>query len=442
MKKSILFFLFVLSAKLAFTQYVSSSDVFYQEVNVLDWPTISLLSYDSKLKIKTTDENKVSLKCNYSIKAKSGKDLASFQQVLKKLRIVGKKNVKINTKFWKSYIVPMRNGIMILNNGEKIQVQEFKIEFIISIPKKSSLELAAKYSEVKLGEIEGTLQLNLFNTTIMAHDIKKELLGELKYSRLNANSVGDIKVKLHESALKIKRADNLKIESEYSDINIPVCKAVDINSFDDYFKFGATGDMIMNAKYSYFKGKAIGNLSADIYESTLNFHSGNNCGIVAKYSDFKFKQLNHVKIKKSWWSRFEIDNINSVEAQDDFLSDFILGRLNTSFLLNGRSANVEIEFIPSSFKELRFDGNSTQVKLHISQEASLALNAKLEYEGYGCVKFDKEYFDIRKEVENYSSLFLECYTKKGNERNRSQIEVKGSDQRIYLNLVPDETKTN
>ena len=91
---------------------------------------------------------------------------------------------------------------------ETIKLKEFKIKsYKIWLPANMSLNLDAKYSRVNINtNINGSVNLKIYDSQLTTQTIAGDVEGEMKYSSLMAHSLGNVDLDLYETKLKAEES--------------------------------------------------------------------------------------------------------------------------------------------------------------------------------------------------------------------------------------------
>ncbi|MFV0418826.1 MAG: hypothetical protein ACK5KT_08875 [Dysgonomonas sp.] len=177
-----------------------------------------------------------------------------------------------------------------VNLGSLSKNGKEKINYIISIPRSTSLNADLKYGNIKMDKFHGTFSANL------------------SYSNLSAVGFTDKpQIKAKYSDIKIEDAKDIYLSGSYTDISIKKAGAVEVNGNYNDYKFGdiqsiSTGN---NSSYGDMKIGTVGNFQgnlkyADIVIETLV----SNMDVTTAYGDIAIRNvspsLKNINVKASY----------------------------------------------------------------------------------------------------------------------------------------------
>lgn len=166
-----------------------------------------------------------------------------------------------------------------------------KINYIISIPKNTTLNIDLKYGGAKLDQISGAFS------------------GNLAYSDLSAQSFtsNSVSIKMKYSDLKIEEAKNISLNSSYSDIRIGKANTVEIvGNYNDY----NLGDIkllttIGSSSYGDIRVRSLETMNANIKYIDVSIDKLiSDLDISTAYGDISIRdvsnKLKNIKVKASY----------------------------------------------------------------------------------------------------------------------------------------------
>jgi len=313
-----------------------------KEFNISANGDVTLSNKYGKVDLKTWSQNKVKIDVKITVNARKESEANQMFE-----------RIKIN----------FSNGVDFVNAETSIDSQkkswwndggkgEFKIDYIVYMPKSCNLNLSNKYGHSTIAEIDG------------------EALIDVKYGDLYMEGVNDnCKVTLGYGNGTIVKADRIELDVKYSKINIK--EASDIN---------------VTSKYS----KVYIDEAGDINSSS-------------KYDSYRLGSLHELK-NEGKYDNFEIDNINIINATSKY-SDFEVEKLAQEGEFALEYGNVVINTLLKSFTSLRLDGKYTNFKVVVEEGTNYSLDvvghhADVKYPGELKVTYEKEK-DNSHEVQAY-----------------------------------------
>lgn len=183
-------------------------------------------------------------------------------------------------------------GILFITTTSSSQNNE-KINYIISIPRKTALNIGLKYGNLKMDNHSGTFKANISYGNLDAQSFSTDSPSiDIKYGNINIGSVKTLSLAAAYSKVFIDNLDKLQVSSKYTDYVIKNAGLIDTGDLSSYgnFKIGTLGTMKANIEYS---DVSIDNLTADFTAKTaygnINIKTPNpkSCNITVDgaYSD-------------------------------------------------------------------------------------------------------------------------------------------------------------
>jgi len=143
-----------------------------------------------------------------------------------------------------------------------------KINYIISLPKNTSVDINLTYGTVKVGRHEGAFKAGLSYSDLSAQAFSKsKATFNLKYSDLKIDEAEDISVSGSYSDVKIKRAKNMDVKGMYTDYKVDDVVSFSTSGSPAYgdIRLGTVSSVNVDTKYSDIN---INNLVSDLTART------------------------------------------------------------------------------------------------------------------------------------------------------------------------------
>jgi hypothetical protein len=201
----------------------------------------------------------------------------------------------------------------------------------------------------------------------------------------NANNTGSAVVKVpllykinNRSPLiiHVPAGAKLTIKSRYNDVTImDNVTAVNLDLINTNLQMQDANNAVIKSRYGSVKA---GNIKdADIDLLNCSFISGNleKLLINSKYSDVKFENSDAADIK-SVSDQYKIATANYITANKSF-GKLDIAKLETSIVLTGSSADMDIRAIDASARLIQVDNKYAEIKLPVEN----LLNYSLQFDG-------------------------------------------------------------
>jgi len=215
--------------------------------------------------------------------------------------------------------------------------RKFSINYTVKMPYYCNLSLANRYGNTDIDEIRGYVNL----------DIKYGNLTVTKLTRQDEKPLNKIYIAYGKGL--IKEAGWIDLNLRYTtSFELPLAKAV-----------------LIDSRYSKFKAGELSSLVS-----------------VAKYDNYTIEKINNLVIEAAYTS-LNIDNLAK--------------KLN----IDGSYGSVNVNFVPKGFESIDINTRYTGVRVGIDPSASYKLDGR---SSYGSIKVDEERLKIKKRIiENTSS---------------------------------------
>lgn len=143
-----------------------------------------------------------------------------------------------------------------------------KVNYIISLPKSTGVDIKLAYGTVKVSRHEGPFKADLSYSDISAQALAKSKASfVLKYSDMRIDEVEDISVSGSYSDVRIKKARNMDAKGMYTDYRVDDVVSFSTSGSPAYgdIRLGTVSSVNLDAKYSDIN---IGNLASDMTVKT------------------------------------------------------------------------------------------------------------------------------------------------------------------------------
>ena len=166
-----------------------------------------------------------------------------------------------------------------------------RIDYVISVPRRTNLNVDLKYGNIKMSDFSGD-----FKAELAYSDLKAGILSCLnpvissKYGKINLDGAEDLKILTRYSDVKIQMVNSMKVDNQYSDYKIDKIGIIYEGSSTAYGDFNLNMADDVNLKLQY----------SDLTIGTL----GKNLKTSCSYSDVvvngSTKQLGNINIQGSF----------------------------------------------------------------------------------------------------------------------------------------------
>ncbi len=211
---------------------------------------------------------------------------------------------------------------------------DFRIDYVVSMPESCNLDLANKYGDAFIAAIDGSADISIKYGNFDLEGVGKASKVYLGYGSGNIGSVKGLDADVNYSKFKVKKTDEVSLNTKYSKIYID--EATDIRSYSKYdtYDLGYIKSLRNEGKYDHYE-----------------IEGAESVRVESKYSQFEIEEL-------------------SEEAKFDL-----------------RYGGFIIEDLKSGFSLVEVEGSHTNGKIYMEDKVAFRLEASCDY---GSVKYPSD----------------------------------------------------
>lgn len=361
--------------------------------NVASNDRLKITFYDSDVKFSTWEKNEVRISGEIILEGINTEDFKTLSTAVAEL--IDKSNgTNIDTRLIESSKTSNLFGSTTkieLYNGEKISVGKIKISYQLWMPATMSLNLSSKYNNLKIDNLKGDVNLELYNCDVDMGDFGDKSHFDAKYSTVNAGKGKDVKFEIYDSKFTFDELNKVIVNSKYSKFTSKSVNLLVLESYNDTYTIESLKGIDIDAKYTTLNAKGNSNLGKfNLYDCTINIENFTRIEYDSKYSELKANKVETFDIKTSYNDTYEVKEVNDFSCEDSKYNKIHLGVVQS--LINLPScydSEIIAQKISSSFMSFKGDFKYGTVKLI----ADPALNYKLICNNtYGEISYPKERF--------------------------------------------------
>ena len=386
-------------------------------------------NYDCDMIIHTWDKTEIAYTLTVDATLKSEEDARRLDEYIDDLNFSHSAgSVKFDMRFWTSKKAVMGKKTMTLKGEKTIRFSEFKMKGELWIPESCYLDVSSKYSEIEVGDLNGRINLDLYNDKWFGGAVNDNIQITAKYSTLEFTDMKDIKADLYNTTFEAGNIGDLSIVSKYSNFKAGDAGKVDIDAYNDKYSLGKAGDIRFIDKYSDLIAVQSGYTELDCYNSTVIINRLEDLDLRSKYGSFEFERMGNLNIASAYSDKYSIDSLNSLNITDSKYGVYRIDHLERSlFLKVGYSDKFYVESA-GMLKEVKVNGKYVVVEMALDKELSYRFKADVKYP-----KFDinEEAMNVRIKVKEGSGLKMEA-TKGTESEGMPSFFVNGYEMAVTL----------
>jgi len=399
-------------------------------------PKTSISLYDITAEILSSNNNEVRIELDYIAKGKD-EEVAKLKTKLENdlLQVSSSGEVKIDLTFQNNFdleIMGMKWSKLTFKSDKKetIKLKEFKVQsFKVWLPAKQNMTLSAKYSRVKLQtNIEGSLNLDAYDTELTAKSITGDINGQAKYSNLTFANTGEIKLSLYETKLHAENTSNGQFEAKYSGIVIKSMQDLKLDIYEGSLLVPTIANANIKSKYAELSLGSLQELKLEAYEGRCKLGDANKLTINAKYVEISGDKVETLQMLEGYENTITFDAIGSLNSKDGKYNNFSIGELHHSLSLSGYEDEIDIESISKEFKNIAISGKYIDANIFIKSPHAYRLQGIVQYPD---LSIDESAYKIKKKIGDENKMEFEYDYKEVNDAS-PKIELHGYEMDIRI----------
>ena len=332
-----------------------------------------------ELKVETWEKNSVKVDITVSIDGEEDQVQTVLEYIKKMNFSQDGDKVSFNTRFYNcmSGMIPGRFTIT-LQDGNTAKLYKLDLSFMLTMPKENPLSLVQAYENVTLPDLDGRMNLDLYESNLVAGKLPNCQMLTAKYGKAEIDSVKDIVLNIYENNLKLNHAGNVTMNSKYSETEIGSAGKLSINSYEDKVHLIKHGDLSVKAKYTSFTLADFNIGAFDLYECTLKAGNSDVIAMSAKYCDLKFLSCKAVVIT-SYENKFSSEKVGDLKAGTSY-SSYKISQLEGSLVFtNSNEDKVSVMQVGKKFTGIDLISKYSNVEISFEPGTPYKLDADLKY---------------------------------------------------------------
>lgn len=345
---------------------------------------IEFTNKNNDLKIKVWDKQSVKLECIYKIRANDEEDIAKTLEALEDFNVEqSSKLLNIKTGVFSSVNSTVFSGVIskivaTLSNGTVVNLREFKMEYVLTLPDNHDLMIKQKYADIFMPDYAGNLELDLYDVDLRAGSLSNANYLKSKYSNLIIETLGDCEVDIYDTDVELGSMGDLNVKSKYSRFEADKIGAVTMDSYDDKYYFTELSSLVGKSKYTDFE---LGNMTfadLDLFDCDLR---GKDCGklkITGKYSGIILNDVNIFDYPNCYDNKVEANFVGEFSTDSKY-TEFSFGRVAGLIDFETYDDKLTVNKMDEDFYSINIKGKYSKVELNFTGNPRYFLDVDFKY---------------------------------------------------------------
>jgi hypothetical protein len=394
-------------------------------------PDIEFVNYDCDLIIHTWDKAEVLFELSVNATFRNESDANKFDDHVKDYKFDNSSHeVSLKNRFWSSRKNIAGIKTMKLSGNGNIYYKKFAMKGEIWIPADADLRLVSKYSKLSIDDINGELDLDLYNDDIEGGKANKDVNIVAKYSSIEFDSFGDLDANLYDCNLYLKDIKSAKFNTKYSEINSDNIGKLEIESYTDKYIFNTTGDINLTSKYTSLISVSSGELIIDSYDGSVETKDCKDVKLTSKYTKYTFGTVGRCKVLTSYTDKITSAYLVSLDITESKYTKYNIEELESSLsLTSGYDDEFVIAKIGSGFSKISLNGKYITCEFGIPDDVDYRLIANVKYPHFD---INEDNLTLKLKIVESSQMEYEAYI--GTELpDMPLISITGYEMKVKIN---------
>ncbi len=397
-----------------------------QEFDINKNTAIEFTNKNNDLKVKVWNKQSVKLECFYKIRANDEEDIEKTFEALEDLNVEHSSALlNIKTGVFTSVNSTVFSGVIskivaTLSTGTVVNLREFEVEYVLTLPDNHDLMIKQKYADVSLPDYAGDLDLDLYDVDLRAGHLSNANYLKSKYSNLIIEALGECEIDIYDTDVELGTMGNLNLKSKYSKFEASKIGAVTMDSYDDKFYFTELVSMVGKSKYSDFE---LGNMTfadLDLYDCDLRGKDCSKLKITGKYSGIIFNDVDIFEYPDCYDNKVEANFVGEFSTDSKY-TEFIFGHIAGMIDLETYDDKLTVAKVDEDFYLINIKGKYAKVDLNIMGDPKYFLDVNFKY-----TKHELPSNVLFSDIDTKSSKFIALGRTEGL-RKTDDIKIKTSD---------------
>ncbi len=373
--------------------------VIEKEFNINANTKIDFTNKSSDLTVKVWNKQQVKLECFYKLRANNKEDIDLTIEALENLEVRNSSSLlEIKTGIFSNVKSTVITGLVnkivaTLTTGPTVNLKEYEINYVLTLPDNHDLKLHQKYSEVFMEDYNGNIEFDLYDVDMRAGQTPNVEILKTKYSNLFFGSLGNCNMDIYDSDIEVGNMGDLILKSKYSKIEIDAMGSVKMDSYDDKLFFTKLKSIEGKAKYTDVNIGDIAYGDLDLYDCELRAKDcGSKLKLTGKYSGIIFENVDIFEYPDCYDNKVEANFVGEFSSDSKY-TEFVFGRVAGMIDLETYDDKLTVSRIDKDFYSISVSGKYTDVDLTFSGTPQYFIDVDFKYTKYDIPK-DVLYSDV------------------------------------------------
>lgn len=330
--------------------------------------SIQISNHTGDLKVSSSSESVVTLKTTIKIGGNSKQDVDKVIAEIDNFRFNLSGDVlDIDTRFYKNMNTINGKSTITLLNGEKVKIEDLRINHELSIPKSANLALNNKYSDIEMASLDGEMKFVIYSSKLLAASFAGNVALESKYSKIKIENIGGSSIlNFYDTDIEMGTCKDLEIQSKYSKYDLQKAGVVKIEAYDDKINIAELTSLSLNSKYSDFTTtSAVKDLKLDLYDSNIKVKSVENVSFNGKYCDLYLGDISvGLKTNESYDNNIYMGKVKNIEIGTSKYSLYEIGSVSNAAMNDIYDDNIKIAHLNPDFSGISFIGKYGKIEIN------------------------------------------------------------------------------
>ena len=334
---------------------------------------------ESDVNISTWDQNRVEVKVTLTVEAFEKEELDKMLKAFEPNISGSRTGVNVQNPDCTSEVVNNKQTKIHINN-QIIKVKSYHYRFEIKMPMLNHLNTKARFSNLKLGNHKGKINLELYECEITGGAIMS-ILGQmdLKFCKGNLGSTKELNLNTYESDLNLGQTRILSMDSKFSDIKFNQVREAKITAYESELNLGITHSVHLSQNFGSCVIASAEQVELTAYEMTLEAGRINDFIITnGRFSKIIVGENKSLNAPATYESDITVNRTSAVMIDARFCK-IDIGLLQSSFQLAGYESVIHVQDVSAELNYIDIEARFSTAEFKLQPNQGYRLNADLNF---------------------------------------------------------------